>query len=296
MFAKRKKHTFKGPMLNSAAFFGLGSVGESKSSPGPKGLTPSFMPRDREGSDGKLNLGLRDIARRASGKGGSSRRKSQIIEEEDEEDHHRHSNILEEDEEREEEDEDVEEVDAFSPIEADLEKGETIHSVNIYDPVELPSDRDRPPSILIPPGAGDGILEEGEEDDDDDEQMISPTEQPEDTPPTPLPKDDHDRPPIPISSRPTTCGTLDTMTGTGSGGAGSTKTNGSHHSHIITQQTHDLKVPKNRSGDVPVDPLETKMPRNAFQRAASYARKKRDGAPATPPKGPLTDMDMLVER
>lgn len=298
IFAKRKKHTFKGPMLNSAAFFGLGSVGEGKSSPGFKSLTPSFMPRDREGSDGKLNLGLRDIARRASGKGGTSRRKSQnqiIEEEEDEEESHRHSNILEEDEEDEEGEDEVEEVEAFSPVEADLERGETIHSVNIWDDsVEFPSDRDRPPSILIPPGAGDGILEEGEEDDEDEERMISPMSHLEDVPPAPLPKDDHDIPPT-IASRPATRGTL-----AGSIGAGSATTNGSsHHSHIATQQAlipnHDsqeLKVPKSRSqgevagageGDSPVG---TRMPRNAFQRAASYARKKRDDAvPATPPKG-----------
>lgn len=257
LFAKRRKHTFKGPMLNSAAFFGLGSASEAKNSPGLKGLHPSFMPRDREGSDGKLNLGLRDIARRASGKSNSSRRKSQIIEEEEEDDH-RHSNILEEDEE-----DDIEEVDVFSPVEADLERGETIHSVNIWDDSpELPNDR--PPSILIPPGAGDGILEEGE-DEEDQEQMISPDE---DLPPMPLPKDDHDRPPL---SRPSTRGT------------GTESTNGSR----------ELKIPKSRSKDThsDVDSIETKLPRNAFQRAASYARKKRDtsgtstAAPATPPKG-----------
>ena len=275
MFAKRKKHTFKGPTLNSAAFFGLGSAGQGKISPGPKDLTPPFMPREREGSDGKLNLGLRDLARRASGKGPSSRRKSQIIEEEDEEEHHRHSNILEEDEEEEE----IEEVEAFSPIEADMERGEMIQSVNIWeDPVETLNDRDRPPSILIPPGAGDGILEEGE-DEEEENQMIPPDD---DIPPTPLPKDDHDRPTV---SRPNTRGTLDTGAGDSGSAAGSingsTNTNGSlSHSHNTDQ---DLKVPKNRSVDV----LETRMPRNAFQRAASYARKKRDGsgAPATPPKG-----------
>ena len=274
MFAKRKKHTFKGPTLNSAAFFGLGSAGQGKISPGPKDLTPPFMPREHEGSDGKLNLGLRDLARRASGKGPSSRRKSQIIEEEDEDEHHRHSNILEEDEE-----EEIEEVEAFSPIEADMERGEMIQSVNIWeDPVETLNDRDRPPSILIPPGAGDGILEEGE-DEEEENQMIPPDD---DIPPTPLPKDDHDRPTV---SRPNTRGTLDTGAGDSGSAAGSingsTNTNGSlSHSHNTDQ---DLKVPKNRSVDV----LETRMPRNAFQRAASYARKKRDGsgAPATPPKG-----------
>jgi serine/threonine protein kinase len=292
IFAKRKKHTFKGPMLNSAAFFGLGSVGESKNFPKPS-LTPSFMPRDREGSDGRLNLGLRDIARKASGKG-SSRRKSQIIEEEDEEESQRHSNIMEEDEEGEEEEEDdVEEVEAFSPVEADLERGEMIHSINIWDdPVELMSDRDRPPSILIPPGAGDGILEEGEDDEDEvispmsHPEVIFPMSHPEDIPPTPLPKDDHDRPP---PSRPTTRGTLET-------GSASVTTNGSRNSHIASQQVQsqgqDLKVPKSRSyvdagveGDGEGGSPGTKMPRNAFQRAASYARKKRDGAPETPPKG-----------
>jgi hypothetical protein len=257
MFAKRKKHTFKGPMLNSAAFFGLGSSSGIQNSPGLKSLTPSFLPRDREGSDGKLHLGLQDIARRASGK--SSRRKSQIIEEEEEEDH-RHSNILEEDEE-----EAIEEVEAFSPVEADLERGETIHSINIWDdPPDLPNDR--PPSILIPPGAGDGILEEGEEDEDD---MTSPGEDP---PPLPLPKDDHDLPPL---SRPTTRGTETAGNGSASG---------------------ELKIPKSRSKESEIEAVETKLPRNAFQRAASYARKKREvsglgtgnanGAPPTPPKVP----------
>jgi serine/threonine protein kinase len=257
MFAKRKKHTFKGPMLNSAAFFGLGSSSGIQNSPALKSLTPSFLPRDRESSDGKLNLGLRDIARRASGK--ASRRKSQIIEEEEEDDH-RHSNILEEDEE-----DDIEEVEAFSPVEADLERGETIHSINIWDdPPDLPNDR--PPSILIPPGASDGILEEGEEDEDD---MISPGADP---PPLPLPKDDHDQPP---PSRPTTRGTETA----GSGSASS-----------------ELKIPKSRSKESEIEAVETKLPRNAFQRAASYARKKRDGsglgpgnangAPPTPPKMP----------
>jgi hypothetical protein len=271
LFAKRKKHTFKGPMLNSVAFFGLGSAGEGgKSSPGNKSLTPSFMPRDREGSDGKLNLGIRDMARKASGKV-SSRRKSQIIEEE-EEDEKRHSNILEEDEE-----EDIEEVDAFSPVEADLERGETIHSVNIWDdPVELPGDR--PPSILIPPGAGDGILEEGEDDDEED-LMVSPGQE---VPPAPLPKDDHDRPPSRPPSRPTTRGT----DGTGNVSSMPGSTNG---------HAQELKIPKSRLKESEIDSLETKLPRNAFQRAASYARKKRDGsgastagnanwAPPTPPK------------
>lgn len=259
MFAKRKKHTFKGPMLNSTAFFGLGSSSAAQGSPGLKSLTTSFLPRDREGSDGKLNLGIRDIARRASGKVSSSRRKSQIIEEE-EEDEYRHSNIQEEDEEDE-----IEEVEAFSPIEADLERGETIHSVNIWDdPPDLPNDR--PPSILIPPGAWDGILEEGEEDEDD---TISPGE---DAPPLPLPKDDHDRPP---PSRPTTMGTDTTRSG-----------------KVIGGGSGELNIPKSRSKESEVEAVETKLPRNAFQRAASYARKKRDAsgigtdAPPTPPKLP----------
>ena len=266
MFAKRKKHTFKGPMLNGAAFFTLGSTSGAQPSPGLKPPTPSFMPRDREGSDGKLNLSLRDIARRASGKKGTSRHKSQIIEEEEEDDNRHHSNILEE----EDEDEDIEEVEAFSPVEADLERGETIESVNIWDDfVELPGDR--PPSILIPPGAGDGILEEGEEEEDDG--MVSPGQ---DVPPAPLPKDDLHRL---NPSRPNT-------RGRDSPGNGSVR--GSPHMNGGSSSgSGELKIPKSRSKENELDGVETKLPRNAFQRAASYARKKRiaSGAPVTPPKG-----------
>lgn len=100
MFARRKKSAFKGPSLNSS-FFGS-VVGSAQGSP---------MVRNREGSEGRLNLGLRDLARRSSGAKRNSRRKSQIIEEEEEED--------------------VEEVEAFSPV--DLARGESVHSITVWD-------------------------------------------------------------------------------------------------------------------------------------------------------------------
>lgn len=103
MFARRKKSTFKGPSL-APAFFGV-NVGTGQASPAL---------RSREGSDGKLNISLRDLAERSSGSKGAKRR-SQIIEEEEEED-----------------DEDaVEEVDAFTPV--DLAKGERVHSITVWD-------------------------------------------------------------------------------------------------------------------------------------------------------------------
>jgi len=115
MFARRKKSPFKGPMLNSA-FFGM-SIGPGVASP---------VPRPREASDGKLNLGLRNLARRAGSTAGSGERKSQIIEEEDEEGH-------------DDGDEEVEEVDVFSPV--DLAKGERVQSITIWDdPVEAEHD------------------------------------------------------------------------------------------------------------------------------------------------------------
>lgn len=77
--------------------------------------------RQREGSDGKPNLGLKDYfgVRR---KGSTSKRKSQIIEEE-EEDEHGHGIV--------EEEEEVEEVDAFQTVH--LNKGERLDSVTIWN-------------------------------------------------------------------------------------------------------------------------------------------------------------------
>jgi hypothetical protein len=119
MFAKRKKSAFKGPMLNPAFFSG-------SSLPATVG-SPAFVGgRNREGSDGKMNLGFKDLM----GRRGSGKRKSQIIEEE-EEDEGADGVIGEEDE------EDIEEVDAFQAIK--LNKGERVESITIWnDAVEDP--------------------------------------------------------------------------------------------------------------------------------------------------------------
>ena len=77
LFAKRRKSPFKGPMLNSG-LFGT-STGAPLGSPAVGG---------RAGSDQKMNMGLRDVARRkrdSAGESGTGRRKSNIIEEEEEE-------------------------------------------------------------------------------------------------------------------------------------------------------------------------------------------------------------------
>jgi hypothetical protein len=105
VFARRKKSAFKGPALNGA-LFGL-NVGSGQASPSL---------RAREGSAGRLNLGLHDLNRSASGQSNKVRRKSQIIEEEEEED---------------EDEEAIEEVDAFDPV--DLARGERVHSITIWD-------------------------------------------------------------------------------------------------------------------------------------------------------------------
>ncbi|KIX00469.1 uncharacterized protein Z518_10609 [Rhinocladiella mackenziei CBS 650.93] len=118
MFARRKKSPFKGPMLNPA-FFSTSTLPAAFGSP-----AVLAGGRNREGSDGKLNLGLKDfISRRDSGK-----RKSQIIEEEEEEETGtRHGYGMTE----EEDDEDIEEVDAFRAIE--LNKGERVESITIWN-------------------------------------------------------------------------------------------------------------------------------------------------------------------
>jgi len=96
-------------MLNGA-LFGL-NVGSGQASP---------MVRAREGSAGRLNLGLHDLNRNASSgpssKAAQQQRKSQIIEEE------------EEDEDNEEA---IEEVDAFDPV--DLARGERVHSITLWN-------------------------------------------------------------------------------------------------------------------------------------------------------------------
>ena len=91
-------------MLNGA-LFGLNA--------GTGQASPSL--RAREGSAGKLNLGLHDLNRSVSGRSHKARRKSQIIEEEEED----------------ENEEAIEEVDAFDPV--DLARGERVHSITIWD-------------------------------------------------------------------------------------------------------------------------------------------------------------------
>jgi len=121
VFAKRKKTAFKGPLLN-AAFFSGSSVPATVGSPAFVGG------RNREGSDGRMNLGFKELM----GRRGSGKRKSQIIEEEEEdEDEAGHGAIGEEDE------EEIEEVDAFQAIR--LNKGERVESITIWnDAVEDP--------------------------------------------------------------------------------------------------------------------------------------------------------------
>lgn len=125
MFARRKKSAFKGLSINSG-FFGssIGHIGPGLGSP---------LIRPREGSDGKVNLGLRDAMRRGSAGGKGGKRKSQIIEEEEEDE-----DGLAEGEDGEE----IEEVDAFTPV--DLARGESVQSITVWDD---------------PPSAG-GILSE----------------------------------------------------------------------------------------------------------------------------------------
>lgn len=115
MFAKRKKSAFKGPMLSPALF--------ANPSHAPSFGSSVFVAgRNREGSDGKMNLGFKDLmGRRGSGGG---KRKSQIIEEE-EEDEGGGRTIGEEDE------EEIEEVDAFPAIQ--LNKGERVESITIWN-------------------------------------------------------------------------------------------------------------------------------------------------------------------
>jgi hypothetical protein len=104
VFARRKKSAFKGPVLNGA-LLGL-NLGSGQ---------PSPSLRAREGSAGRLNLGLHDLNRSTSGRSNKAQRKSQIIEEEEED----------------ENEEAIEEVDAFDPV--DLARGERVHSITIWD-------------------------------------------------------------------------------------------------------------------------------------------------------------------
>jgi hypothetical protein len=120
MFAKRGKKAFKGPLLNSSLF-----AGERSSSLGSPAVGASM---NRMGSEGRLNLGLRDLAKRARGGSGenTAHRKSLILEEEEEEEELADQALIEEDE-------DVEEVEDFSDVETNLRRGERVHSVVFYD-------------------------------------------------------------------------------------------------------------------------------------------------------------------
>ncbi|OAP61850.1 hypothetical protein AYL99_04053 [Fonsecaea erecta] len=115
MFARRKKSPFKGPSLNSA-FFSASTLPAAFGSPAIVGTG-----RNREGSDGKLNLGLKDFMAGGGRRGSNSKRKSQIIEEEEEDEHAAIG----------EEEEDVEEVDTFQAVH--LNKGERLDSITIWN-------------------------------------------------------------------------------------------------------------------------------------------------------------------
>ncbi|KAL2439103.1 Serine/threonine-protein kinase ppk16 [Exophiala dermatitidis] len=173
MFARRKKSPFKGPMLNSAFF-----SAPSSTVPAAFGSPAIMAGRHREGSDGKLNLGLRDLVGRGrggrSGLGGgtgpgtgsgagSGKRKSQIIEEEDEDG--AEQAVMEEDEpgtttrtdgvddesrpygpvmegveEHDGDEEDEEEVEEVDAFPAiELNKGERVESITIWNDVSAGS-------------------------------------------------------------------------------------------------------------------------------------------------------------
>jgi hypothetical protein len=146
MFAKRKKSPFKGPGLNSAFFHT--TVPAALGSPAVVGMGQ----RQREGSEGHLNRGLKrfgSLGGDSGGRRGNGKRKSLILEEEEEEEAeeeevrderangHRgagvgfHGGLPEEEEE--EDEEEIEEVDAFQSPELDLAKGERVQSITILD-------------------------------------------------------------------------------------------------------------------------------------------------------------------
>jgi hypothetical protein len=135
LFAKRKKSPWKGPVLNSS-IFGNSSSSASGASLGSPAVGISRL--GASNSDGRvLNLGLRDLARRArggengqGGKGSTGRRKSQIIEEEEEDENVVGEAVLAEEDEDEEV---IEEVDEFSDVEDGLKRGESVHSIVMWD-------------------------------------------------------------------------------------------------------------------------------------------------------------------
>ena len=144
MFARRKRSAFKGPQLTSSSLFG-NSIGVAPLNVG----SPALFDRHRIGSGERLNLGLRDPNRRGSGgaRRGKDRRKSQIIEEEEEEEEPDEDGDQEREDgdtvpgidenaievEEDEEEDDVEEVEAFSTITVDESRGETVHSVTVWE-------------------------------------------------------------------------------------------------------------------------------------------------------------------
>ncbi|KEF63015.1 serine/threonine protein kinase [Exophiala aquamarina CBS 119918] len=115
MFARRKKSPFKGPTLNPA-FFTASTI------PAAFGSPAIVNSRNRDESDGHLNLGLKGLMN-GHKRQNSSKRKSQIIEEEEEDEQHRIG--------EEEEDEDIEEVDAFAAVK--LGRGERVQSITILN-------------------------------------------------------------------------------------------------------------------------------------------------------------------
>jgi hypothetical protein len=122
MFAKRKKSPFRGPTLNPA-FFSASSL------PAAFGSPAVVTARHREGSDGRMNLGLKDFMGK---RGGSGKRKSQIIEEEEDEgDQDGQGNGHIDGRALGEEEEEIEEVDAFQAIQ--LNKGERVQSITIWN-------------------------------------------------------------------------------------------------------------------------------------------------------------------
>lgn len=110
MFARRKKSAFKGPMLNSGTLGNGGNIGAGLGSPAIFGNAG----RVREASASHLNMGLLDARPQRAAR--APQRKSLIITEEDEE-------LAEE--------EDIEEVEAFPPV--DLARGESVHSIVFID-------------------------------------------------------------------------------------------------------------------------------------------------------------------
>lgn len=135
LFARRKKSPFKGPMLNPSAFGTSGTAAGSLGSPALFGGGG----RPREASASHLNTGLLDAAPRAQ-RPRPQQRKSMIITEEEEEP-------------AEGEEEEIEEVEAFPPV--NLRRGESVHSIVFIDDPRLDEDNEAAwedeDGVAIPP-------------------------------------------------------------------------------------------------------------------------------------------------